>query len=212
MTNPTAFRLDTVDVAIEFGWHHTRTSNTDEFTREGVAIKVQYSSENHVAAIARYRPNREEEFFPQDAAGKNDVLRAWLMGRASVADNPAVRPKGYAGGYRPQQRKLSWSREKWLHWPTQEVVDGSDERTPRTVDQMKKQSKTWHLALSQATIEQGYYRREMDMNTAMDTQPTIVGTWHPNNGPVVQVARGRGIAVYKACVEHFQDNFRDLPG
>lgn len=211
MTDATAFRLDTVDVALECGWQVGSMRDTDEFHREGVTVTVQYSSDDHISTIARWRPNREEEFFPQEAAGKNDRLWAWLRDRASVTDKPAARPTRYAEGYGPQQHKLSWSREKWLHWPTQELVDDSDGRTPRTVDQMKKQARTWHLVLSRATIEQGYYRREMDMSTARETEPTIVATWHPNNGPVVTLTRGHGLAAYKACVQHFQANFRDLP-
>lgn len=189
MTHATVFRLDTVDIALEFGWHVASTRHTDEFNREEVTVTVQYSSDDHISTIARWRPNREEEFFPREAAGKNDWLRAWLTGRASAADKPAAQPTRCAEGYGSRQQKLSWSREKWLHRPTQEVVDDSDARTPRTVDQMKKQVSTWYLVLSHATIEQGYYRREMDMSTARETESTIVATWHPNNGPVVTLTR-----------------------
>jgi hypothetical protein len=116
----------------------------------------------------------------------------------------------YAKGYGP--RKLRWSREKWLHRPTQEVVDGSDPRVPQTVDESKKRRREWLMILSHATnVEQGYYRREMDMSTRGAAEPTFTATWHPNNGPVVPLFRGSDGDVYWACVRHFQANFRDLP-
>jgi hypothetical protein len=106
----------------------------------------------------------------------------------------------YAEGHGSRPRKLSWSREKWLHRPTQEVVDNSDPR-----------SRTWLLIGTQANIEQGYYRRELDMNTARSAEPTFVATWHPNNGPVVTLVRAHEHVAYLAHVRHFQANFRDLP-
>jgi hypothetical protein len=115
----------------------------------------------------------------------------------------------YAKGYGP--RKLRWSREKWIHRPTQEVVGNSDPRVPQTVDEMKKRRREWRLILSHSTIEQGYYRREMDMSTGRAAEPTFTGTWHPNNGPVVTLVRASDSEVYWACVRHFQANFRDLP-
>jgi|SRR3954449_6043725 hypothetical protein len=94
----------------------------------------------------------------------------------------------YAKGFGP--RKLSWSRENWLHHPTQEVLDNSDPRVPRTIDESKKVRKVWMLIGSQADIEQGYYRREMDMGTATAAEPTFTATWHPNNKPVETLVRG----------------------
>jgi hypothetical protein len=73
-------------------------------------------------------------------------------------------------------RKLSWSREKWLYRPTQEVMDNSDPRVPRTVDAAKKQRDRWALIGSQANIEGGYYRGDLDMSTAREAQPTFTAT------------------------------------
>ena len=112
---------------------------------------------------------------------------------------------GTGTGHRPP--KLSWSREKWLHHPTQEVVDNSDPRVPQTVDASTKQ-RDWMLIGSQANIEGGYYRRDLDLGTARAAQPTFTATWHTNNGLVVTLARGSGEKVYKACVWHYQANYR----
>jgi hypothetical protein len=111
---------------------------------------------------------------------------------------------------RPTQNpaKLSWSRDKWLHRPTQEVVDNDDPRVPQTVDEMKKRRREWLLIISHATIKQGYYRREMDMSTASAAEPTFTATWHPKNGAVLRLVRGTGGKAYSACVRHFQANFR----
>ena len=61
---------------------------------------------------------------------------------------------------------------------------------------------------SQANIEGGYYRREMDMGTATAAQPTYTATWHPNTGPVMTLARANGDKAYWACVKHYQANYR----
>ena len=112
----------------------------------------------------------------------------------------------YPNGY-----KLSWSRDKWLHRPTQEVVDNNDRRVPQTVDQMKRRRHEWLLIVVHATIEQGYYWREMDMSTGRAAEPTFTATWHPKNGPVVTLARAHDLEAYFACVRHFQANFWDPP-
>jgi hypothetical protein len=80
----------------------------------------------------------------------------------------------HAKGYEPPD--LSWSRETWLHRPTREVVLNSNPRVPQTIDAAKKQRKTWLLIGSQANIEGGYYRRDMDMGTATAEQPTYTAT------------------------------------
>lgn len=113
----------------------------------------------------------------------------------------------YAKGYGP--RKLSWSREDWLHHPTGEVVPNSDPRVPKTIAESKKR-REWMLIGSQANIDQGYYRRDMDMNTAADAVPTMTATWHPTDGPAETLIRSNARDVYWACVKHFQANFRDL--
>ena len=62
-------------------------------------------------------------------------------------------------------------------------------------------SKIWLLIGSQAEIEQGYYRREMDMATTSAAQPTYTATWHPINEPVETLVRGDAGDVYWACAE-----------
>jgi tRNA(Arg) A34 adenosine deaminase TadA len=111
----------------------------------------------------------------------------------------------YPNGY-----KLSWSRDKWLHRPTQELVDNEDPRVPRTVDEMKRRRREWLVILSHATINQGYYRREVDMSTARAVEPTFTATWHANGGPVVTLVRAHDREAYEVCVRHFQANFRGV--
>ena len=78
---------------------------------------------------------------------------------------------------------------------------------PHTVAASKKQ-RDWMLIGNQANIEGRYYRGDLDMGTARAAKPTYTATWHPNNGPVVTLARGSGEKVYKACVRHYQANYR----
>ncbi|BBX24034.1 hypothetical protein MTER_34450 [Mycolicibacter terrae] len=210
MADATTFRLDTADIALDSGWHVESTRRTDEFAKGGTSIAVQYSDDDEITSLVRQCPDRDEEFFSEDSPGKSDRLRAWLTGRVVAVGDSAPRPSRYAAGYGPKPRKLSWTKGKWLHRPTLEVVDDSDPRTPRTVDESKRQRNTWHLVLDEAVIEQGYYRREMDMSTAADPEPTIVATWNPNNGRAVTIIRAHGGVAYQACVRHFQENFRDL--
>jgi hypothetical protein len=47
----------------------------------------------------------------------------------------SVKEMRYAMGYGP--RKLSRSRDKWLHRTTQELLDNDDPRVPRTIDEGK---------------------------------------------------------------------------
>ncbi|WP_071289058.1 hypothetical protein [Mycolicibacterium llatzerense] len=111
----------------------------------------------------------------------------------------------YADGYRPA--KLRWSREGWLHKPTQEVATDDDPRVPRTIEASKTQ-RDWCLTGSQADIESGYYRRDLDMSTAGNAQPTYTATWHPLDGPEQVLTRGSGADAYDACVRHYQAGAR----
>lgn len=99
--------------------------------------------------------------------------------------------------------KLSWSREKWLHRPTLEEVDDSDPRVPQTIDQAKKQRDLWLLTGSQANVEGGYYRRDMETETAAAERPTYIATWQPDNGDSETLVRGSGDEAYTACVKHY---------
>ncbi|MGV0636265.1 hypothetical protein ABQE69_17230 [Mycolicibacillus trivialis] len=86
MTDATALRLDTVDLAYEFSWHVDQPISTmDEFTKGGVAILVQYDLDDAIISLTRSRPSRADETYSEESPGKNDRLRMWLTGRASVA-------------------------------------------------------------------------------------------------------------------------------
>jgi hypothetical protein len=197
----TTFRLDTADVALEFGWHVESTRQTDEFKRDEVTIAVQYSPDDDISNIARWGTNREREVFGRDSVGKGERLRTWLAG--PEVPRPAD-PNGFRGP------KLRWSREKWLHKPTQEVVDNSDPRVPRTIDAAKKQSKIWYPIGNQANVDGGYYRRDMDMDTGAAAEPTYTATWNPKNSPAELLTQGTGGQAYWACVRHYQANYNEF--
>lgn len=84
MTDPTAFRLDTVDLAWEYGWEVEHPNGMDEFTKDGVTILVQYASDDAITSIRRSRPNRAEESFSDDSPGNPERIRLWLTGRPSL--------------------------------------------------------------------------------------------------------------------------------
>jgi hypothetical protein len=202
VADATAFRLDTADVAIEFGWHVESTRHTDEFNREGITIAVQYSPDDDITSIARWGTNREHEVFAHDSVGKVERLRTWLAGREVPKVPRSADPRGF------RVPKLRWSREKWLHKPTQDLVDNSDPRVPRTTDAAKKQSKIWYLIGSQANVDGGYYRRAMDMDTAAAPEPTYTATWNAINSPTELLTRGTAGQAYWACVRHYQANYK----
>jgi hypothetical protein len=88
---------------------------------------------------------------------------------------------------------------------TGEVAPNSDPRVPKTVAAMKKQ-RDWWFTGSQAEIESGYYRLDIDKRTASAThpQPTYTATWHPNNGPVERLKRAYRDSAHTSCVRHYE--------
>ncbi|WP_155765882.1 hypothetical protein [Mycobacterium colombiense] len=200
MAEGTGARLDTVDIADGSGWQVESTDEADVFTKGAVTIEVRYSANDAVESAVKRAANGDVERITN---AKHDVLRAWLAGRVPVS---AEIPKPVHSD-ESRVPKLRWSRENWLHKPTQEVADNSDPRVPRTVDAAKKQSKIWYLIGSQANVDGGCYRREMDMNTAAAGEPTYTATWNPINGPAELLTRGTGGQAYWACVRHYQANY-----
>lgn len=94
MAEGTAFRLDTVDIAVESGWHFEYTSRTDDFSKDGVTVTVQYTADDDIISIVRSGKRPEDEVFGPDSAGKQDRLRIWLTGRASSAKPGVVTKLG----------------------------------------------------------------------------------------------------------------------
>jgi hypothetical protein len=199
----TGARLDTVDIADSSGWQVESTDEADVFTKGAVTIEVRYSANDDVESAVKRGANGDFDTIGENATAKHDVLRAWLAGRVPTS---AEIPKPVHSD-ESRVPKLRWSRENWLHKPTQEVVDDSDPRVPRTVDASKKQRKTWYMMGSQANVDGGYYRREMDVETATAAQPTYTATWHPRNGPAEVLIRGSSGQAYWACVRHYQANY-----
>lgn len=203
MADGTTFRLDTADVALDLGWHVESTGQTDEFKKDGVTLVVEYSPDDDITSVVRSGENHDDELIGRNPTEKHDVLRTWLAGRVPSSADTRKRssPK------RSRAPRLRWSREKWLHKPTQEIVDNSDPRVPRTNDEARKQRKTWYKTGNQANADDGHYRAEMDMETATAAEPTYTATWHPSNGPAELLIRGNGGQVYWACVRHHQAKY-----
>lgn len=200
MAEGTGARLDTADVGLEFGWQVESTDEADTFTKSTVTIEVRYLANDDLeSAIKCSASNEIERITPT----RHEALRAWLSGRVPISAETVELARSDKSGV----PKLRWRRENWLHKPTQEVVDDSDPRVPRTVDASKKQRKTWYLIGSQADVDSGYYRRDMDMETATAAEPTYAATWNPKNGPVEVLLRGSTHHAYLACVRHYQTNY-----
>lgn len=80
MAQGTAFRPDTVDIAVESGWQFEHTSRIDEFSKDGVVVTVQYSADDDITSITRSGKRSEDEVYGPDSAGKHERLRIWLTG------------------------------------------------------------------------------------------------------------------------------------
>lgn len=130
MAEGTAFRLDTVDIAVESGWHFEHTSRTDEFSKDAVTVTVQYTADDDIISIVRSGKRPEDEVFGPASAGKQDRLRIWLTGKASVAAKPSAvgtsgpfaRPRTAAEASNPSAIP-SHLRPKAGDWTIDEFVD-----------------------------------------------------------------------------------------
>lgn len=112
MAEGTAFRLDTVDTAVESGWHFEYTSRIDEFSKDSVTVTVQYSADDDITSIVRSGKRSEDEVFGPDSAGKPERLRIWLGGRVANVTRPAAQP-----GNMPKhlvQKSGDWTREEFV--------------------------------------------------------------------------------------------------
>lgn len=87
MADATTFRLDTADIAIESGWHVESMRHTDEFSKDGVTIEVQYTPDDDISRLARSREGRADEVFGADSPGKAERLRIWLGVRTAASPN-----------------------------------------------------------------------------------------------------------------------------
>lgn len=101
------YRVDTVELALESGWHVDSTDRTDEFARDGTAITVEYSASDDIDSMVKRGANGEVETVGEHAAGKIEQLRSWLTGRPLLAARAAGLPEAYStfesGGWTRQQ-------------------------------------------------------------------------------------------------------------
>jgi len=116
----TAFRLDTVDIAVESGWQFEHTSRIDEFSKDGVVVTVQYSADDDITSITRSGKRSEDEVYGPDSAGKHERLRIWLTGKSLPAVNHVPRPGASPRHLVPKSR--DWTREEFI----EAIEDPSD--------------------------------------------------------------------------------------
>jgi len=86
----TTFRLDTADLAIGNGWHVESVLRTDEFSKAGVTIEVQYSADDEISSLVRSREGGADEVYGADSPGKAERLRIWLGVRKDAGVQQAV--------------------------------------------------------------------------------------------------------------------------
>lgn len=90
MAEAKTFRLDTADIAIEHGWHVESVLRTDEFSKAGVTIEVQYPADDEISSLVRSREGRADEVYGADSPGKAQRLRIWLGVRSGVDVQPSA--------------------------------------------------------------------------------------------------------------------------
>lgn len=123
MTDPTSFRLDTHDLAVESGWEPDCLSRLDEFTKDGATILVQYASDDTITSLTRTRPNRADETLSADSPGNDERLRVWLTGRASAT---ATSGTGLFQGL-----KIIFDGRDTDPWSPEEFVDAVEDQSDR---------------------------------------------------------------------------------
>jgi hypothetical protein len=107
------FRLDTADRALESGWELESTRRTDEFTRDGATIEVQYSSDDEISNISRWREGRSGDVFGADSPGKAERLRIWLGVLAPAG--PKNSPPGLPSiPYKQERGGGCWTPESFV--------------------------------------------------------------------------------------------------
>ena len=102
MTDGLVFRLDLVDLALKCGWDVEGTKSAEEFSREGVTVLVQYSSDDSISSIVRSRQGHADEFYGTDSPGNAERLKLWLTGRVAGSSETA-KPDGNR-----KPKKLKW--------------------------------------------------------------------------------------------------------
>lgn len=114
MAEGRTFRLDTVDLALEGGWEVESTRHTDEFSRDGMIVAVQYTPGDEVSSISRWGDGHDHEVFGADSPGKAERLTIWLGGRAVAA--PVVIPTRSNRNYSFPcgQDAGSWTLEQFI--------------------------------------------------------------------------------------------------
>jgi hypothetical protein len=112
MGDPTTFRLDTADIAIEAGWQLDSMRRIDEFSKDGVTVMVQYTAEDEIDSLTRSREGRADEVYGADSSGNAERLRIWLGVRPGAEPSSSV--NGLPNVYYKQDRPSGcWTLESF---------------------------------------------------------------------------------------------------
>jgi hypothetical protein len=115
VSDPTRLRLDTADLADGSGWQVKSTESTDEFTRDGITIEVQYSSTDDIDSFVKRGPNHEYEVTDHKTMGKVSLLRLWLTGQAFTSSPRPAPKKSRTPDF--TQHPGDWTREHLAEFP-----------------------------------------------------------------------------------------------
>lgn len=111
MAEATRYRLDNADLAVESGWHLDSSGHDDIFTRGGVTIHAQYTSNDVVDDLVKTGPNGEVETADDVSIGAVDLLRLWLTGRQpDGGGSGGSLPPAECGRY-----KDGWTRDEFVN-------------------------------------------------------------------------------------------------
>ncbi|WP_231748647.1 hypothetical protein [Mycobacterium sp. M26] len=113
MAPGTTLRLDTAELAMEFGWYVESSDHTDEFSRADVTITAHYSAADEIDSAVKKGPGVQFEDMEHRTFGRVELLRYWLTGRPAES---TVAPAGSASKIPPHlsPKPGDWTRDEFV--------------------------------------------------------------------------------------------------
>lgn len=109
MAERTSARLDTVDIADNFGWQLQSTHTTDSFSKGALIIEVHYSMDDDLENAVKKDATGEPVTLGGHPAVRRDRLRAWLKGETRLDQHVReVARSARAADDRPQLYESFW--------------------------------------------------------------------------------------------------------